>query len=285
MPNYIILKLETAGIVFLFLIKKREETNIKRYGAKNVLSKGTIKYNKKNKTVSEKYGVDNVFQVKEIIEKINNDQHYIEKYGMTKSELCSMNSKLMWTSLSEEDRKLFIEKSNYYRNKTWLNKYGGHPLNNQTVKEKLKETNNSKYGCDYYFQSSDFLENDEIKSKIRKKRIENGYEVHDDMLKPYELYKKKCRYLTNKIRKKLFENWDGYDYYDGEYIKDFTSLNNTDRRYPTIDHKISIFYGFINDIPVEEICDLENLCITKRTINSSKRQKINYETISKNTIL
>jgi hypothetical protein len=35
-------------------------------------------------------------------------------------------------------------------------------------------------------------------------------------------------------------------------------------------HKISVFYGFNNGIPAEEISKIGNLCITKRTNNSKK---------------
>jgi len=211
--------------------KKREETNIERYGAKNVLCKGTEKYNKKQKTIKDRYGVDNIFQCKHIIERINNDQYYIDKYGMTKKDLCSLNSKIRWSSLSDEDKLKFLERVNYLRNDTWLNKYGGHPINNDEIRSKIIETNRLKYGCDYYFQSIIFLNNKDIKDKVKQTRIKNGYEISDDLLKPFELYKKKCRFLTNKIRKELFDNWDGYDYYDGEYIKEYFSLKNTDKRY------------------------------------------------------
>jgi hypothetical protein len=47
-----------------------ETTNLKKYGATNPLSKGTVSYNKKNKTVKQKYGVDNVFQHPTVKEKI-----------------------------------------------------------------------------------------------------------------------------------------------------------------------------------------------------------------------
>ncbi len=46
--------------------------------------------------------------------------------------------------------------------------------------------------------------------------------------------------------------------------------------YPTIDHKISVHYGFINNINPEEISSLENLCLTKRRINSKKNSKIDF---------
>jgi hypothetical protein len=175
--------------------------------------------------------------------------------------------------MSGEERKLFLDKCNEKRNETWNKKYGGHPLNNSIVKNKIIETNNKKYGCDYLFQSKDFINNDEIKNKSKQTAIKNGFIIPDELLTPYEKYKNKCRKLTYKIKNELFENWNGHDYYDDEYIKDYLNLHNTDKRFPTIDHKKSIYYGFINNIPEEEICGIENLCITKRSINSSKRSK------------
>lgn len=74
----------------------------------------------------------------------------------------------------------------------------------------------------------------------------------------------------------MFENWDGKDYYDDEYIKEYLLLPYGNKKYPTIDHKISIYYGFINNISPDEIGKLENLYITKRTINS-KKSKNEYQ--------
>jgi len=253
---------------------KREKTNFKKYGAKNVLSKGTIKYDKKNSTVKEKYGVDNVFQIKQVIDKINNDNYYLDKYGLTKSDLFSLNSKIMWKKMSKEEREVFLDKCNKKRNETWYENYGGHPLKNEEIKDKIIKKNNEKYGCDYLFQSDFFKNNLQIKEKSRKSLIEKGLVVPDNLLLPFDLYKRECRRLTSKIKNRLFEKWDGHDYYDGEFIKTYLSLKNTDKNYPTIDHKISIYYGFINDISVDEICHIDNLCITKRSINSSKRHKL-----------
>lgn len=257
----------------LYCKSKRENTNIKKYGAKNVLSKGTEKYNKRNKTVKDKYGVDNVFQIKEIIEKINDNNHYLEKYGLTKKELASFNSKIMWNKMSEEEKKDFLEKSNEKRNNTWVKNYGGHPLNNKLVQKRIVENNNKKYGCNYYFQSREFLNNSEIKNKVRETAIKNGHFIPDDLLEPFDKYKRKCRRLTHKVKNELFDKWDGYDFYDNEYIKENLKLYNTDKRYPTIDHKISIYYGFMNNLSEEKICEIDNLCITKRSINCSKRTK------------
>ncbi len=62
-------------------------TNLKKYGAVNPLSKGTSAFHKKNKTVKEKYGCDNVFQVLgQFID--------ISKSYTNKSPISSLNKKL-----------------------------------------------------------------------------------------------------------------------------------------------------------------------------------------------
>ena len=59
---------------------KFKKTCMERYGAENPLFKGTDGYKKRNKTVFEKYGVENVFQSEEIKEK--SKETMIEKYGV-----------------------------------------------------------------------------------------------------------------------------------------------------------------------------------------------------------
>lgn len=210
---------------------KREKTNIERYGAKNVLCKGTEKYNKKNKTVKEKYGVDNVFQIPEIIERINSDEECIKKNGCTRKELISKNAKFFWSSLTKEER------SDIFKN---------------------------------FYSKEAFL-------KIRNSKIKNRTIIPDHELDEWSLYKRNCRRMTKTNLKELYDNWDGYDFYDGEYIKDNLSLDYRDKKYPTVDHRVSIFYGFTNGIPVEVISSIDNLCITKRSVNSSKGHKLLYD--------
>ena len=63
---------------------------------------------------------------------------------------------------------------------------------------------------------------------------------------------------------------NGLDYYDGVDISNNFDLNHNDPSYPTIDHKTSIYFGFINKIDPNIIGCIENLCITKRSYNSKK---------------
>ena len=90
----------------------------------------------------------------------------------------------------------------------------------------------------------------------------------------FEKYGKKVRKLT---KNELLEKWNGYDYYDGEYIKINFKLKHTNNQYPNIDHKISIKYGFDNNLTPEFISDINNLCLTKRINNLKKGAKINIK--------
>ena len=95
----------------------------------------------------------------------------------------------------------------------------------------------------------------------------------------YLNYRKEVRRITRKSEKKLLESWNGIDYYDGEYIRENLNLSPYDKDYPSIDHKISILYGFKNNINPEELANINNLCVTKIKINSAKRDLIEEEFI------
>ena len=148
--------------------------------------------------------------------------------------------------------------------KTFNDKYGvEHPMNLQQTKDKIKTTCLKKYGFEHDNKS-------EIQKEKRKiTRIKRGLQLPDDLIKPYILYRRKVN-VSDKLKKELLKNWNGYDYYDNEYIKDNFTLNSTDKNFPTIDHKISVIYGFINNIPFENISNINNLCFTKNFLNAKK---------------
>jgi G:T-mismatch repair DNA endonuclease (very short patch repair protein) len=58
---------------------KMVKVSQEKYGVNNVLCKGTEFYHKRNETVRSKYGVDNVFQLSDVKEKIN--ETHLERYG------------------------------------------------------------------------------------------------------------------------------------------------------------------------------------------------------------
>jgi len=124
-----------------------------------------------------------------------------------------------------------------------------------------------KLGTYNVFQSQEIL--DKVRIKKELKGLQSPNIVKTDFQKYRDLVDK----LTRQKRKILIENWNGLDYYDGEYIKDNFDFNYCDDRYPNVDHKISCLYGFLNNISVEIISDISNLCITKRINNVRKRTK------------
>ena len=167
------------------------------------------------------------------------------KYGVDNSSKCIESINKRKDTCLEKYNSEYICNSEFAKNKTIktnLERYGGHPM-------KL----------------------DIIKNKSKNKRLE-GYNKKE-FINEWQEYAHKCRLKTNTFRKKMLELWNGYDYYDNEYIKDNFLLKSFDKLYPTIDHKISIFDGFYNNISIDNICDISNLCITKRKNNNAKYTK------------
>jgi len=206
--------------------------------------------NQKIKAVClKKYGVENAFQAKEFKEKIKNT--LMEKYGV--------------------EHPMYLDETIDKIKDTSIRKYGVSSYT-KTIEciEKTKKTNLEKYGFEYTNQSKD--------GKLKRKltRINNGTQIPDDKYTEYQLYRKKVDNFTDVNKILLIENWNGIDFYDGEYIKDNFNLDSGNRLYPTIDHKISVYYGFINGMEIEEIANLENLCFTKRGLNAKKGNK-NYD--------
>ncbi len=250
------------------------------------------------KSLQEKYGVDNVFQLEIVKEKSKetclqkykvyniskSKQHKeklkkkcLEKYGVEHyTQTKEYKEKLKRTCLE----KYCVEhhtKSNKVKEKnkqTCLEKYGvEHQMLLNETKNKIKLTCLEKYGVENPFQNEEIIKI--IKEKSKKTKIKNGIyrsEYNKNKLEDYTLL---VRSETRKNKKELLENWTGYDFYDDEYIIDYFKLNYNDNRYPNIDHKISIKYGFDNDISIEYLSSLDNLCITKK-INNLKKSSNNY---------
>lgn len=165
------------------------------------------------------------------------------------------------------------------RKNTCIKKYGvSNIANSELTKEKMKSKILKKFGVDYYFQSNEF------KSKVRVNLIKKGFNVSSTNREDWTGYQRICLTESYKNYKKLKKEWDGYDYYDKTYIKSNYNLNPNDSNYPTIDHKISIIHGYLNNIKPEVISSIENLCITKRHINSAKRHLTENEFKSLNFI-
>ena len=137
-------------------------------------------------------------------------------------------------------------------------------------REKFKMTYLERGGGSYIdMDNSNLVKAMENKNITEIKKSEDNYkEIHDGS---YRLYKNEVRRLTKKSAKIFMDGWDGRDFYDGELIIDNFKLPHINNNYPSIDHKVSIYHGYVNNIHPSKISDISNLCITKRVINSTKR--------------
>jgi len=178
--------------------------------------------------------------------------------------------------------------------KTKLKKYGNKNFNNL---DKAKKTNLERYGCEHPTQSKNVIKkrdennfrkygkNSFVQTDLHRKYMEENYEwTPIECLNEKEIYYKKVNIETKKWKKQIFEQWDGKDFYTGEKLlvnEDFKkSFPNKDIRtnklQPTIDHKISVIFGFQNKIDLLIIGNIKNLCICSRFENGKKWRR-NYE--------
>jgi len=233
------------------------------YSCQGICSTG-----KNKKTCLEKYGVDNPTKSVEILEKrhLNN----ILKYGYE------------YNTLFNEKLKLSI-----------MDKYGVDNLSkSEEVREKRKKTMIERYNVEYYVLSKEFKNKSEksciknygkshpmkIKEEVKKRLNKMGldFETND-----FIIYRRLVDKFTKYNRNKLLENWNGNDAYDGEYIKENFNLKGQHGDYPTIDHIKSVKECFNEGLLPIYVADINNLCITKRRINSKKGFKNNIESLSK----
>jgi hypothetical protein len=232
---------------------KMKITKLEKYGDENFNNR-----DKANITNYEKYGSKSPMSNKDVLEKSQKTKK--EKYG-NKCFNNSTKTKIFWKNIDKSFINEMIEKVRHTKNI----KYGDSNFNNV---EKMKSTKLEKYG--FYFNNS---------IKMIQTKTDTGLIFQDKS--DWKIYKKKVDSITRRNKKTLYENWNGNDYYDDEVIKTYLAHSHTHRFYPCIDHKISVFYGFNNNIDPEIIGDIDNLCITKRYLNSIKGSLIEEEFIKK----
>jgi hypothetical protein len=254
-------------------VKKRENTNFKKYGVKSPFNKSDVLENnrkwmssdefknKSKKSLLKKYGVDSYSKTDSFRKKISD-------FNVDNKEI--LKEKRESTCLEKYGYKSILEIPGL-KEKSMFEKYGAsYSFHIPEIREKIQNINLKKYGHISPFG------NEDIKNKIKEKFLydfldkESKFYGNIYLINEYKLYKRKVQYHTYKIKSELLNLWDGEDYYDGEYIKDNFLLDKNDPKFPTIDHKISSFFGFLNGIGVKEISNIDNLCFTKRINNVLK---------------
>lgn len=237
-----------------------------------------LNYSKYNKNIS-RYGFYTCGKKCAIIKSKKTNIEKLSVDNPMKSD--AVKNKMITNSLKKNGTSYFVQTNNFKikSKKTKKHKYGDENYNNRVQAtetllanyDKTILTNQERYGCNTPFQ------NKNVKQKIRTSKIKSGFQISDESLNAWQIYKRDVKNETYKFKRQLFNDWNGYDFYDGEYIRENFNLNHIDKLYPTIDHKISVHYGFLNNIPVETIGNINNLCVTKRSINSSKNNRQNFK--------
>jgi len=227
----------------------------------------TIKYQAYNANINRSIDKKTYMCDKCSHEKIK--QTNLKKYGVEYfSQTNEFNDKIKQTSLEKFGSEHYSKTDEYMekRTNTNLEKFGVE--NPFKLVSKIKQSMMDKYGVEHPSQIISLKLNKE--KRRRKTKEEKGDWIKLEDTNEWNLYKNKVRTQTSKNKKELFNMWDGMDYYDGEYIKENINLHHNNPSYPTIDHKISIYYGFANKIETDLISDISNLVITKRIINIKK---------------
>ena len=155
--------------------------------------------------------------------------------------------------------------------KTIFDKYGGYDYQQRQTKRAVLE----EYGVDNFFKTEQF----------REAMEDEGKWVSLDLLSKFEKYRREVNKETRKWREELFLKWDGRDFYNGDKLityKEWKRINpeihvSNNKLQPTVDHKVSIVYGFNNSIDAKVIGNIDNLCICSRDTNVRKNYKTNRQ--------
>lgn len=94
-----------------------------------------------------------------------------------------------------------------------------------------------------------------------------GIQVHPNKQEVYNTYRDRVGRLTRGTKKKL--SIPERCYYTNIPFE-LDRYNND--WYPSIDHKVSVLFGFLNDYSPKEIANENNLCYCARLTNSIKKQ-------------
>ena len=236
------LELEKYGTLGLSREEKNIRTCMNRYGVPNVFYLEETK-EKSKLTCMERYGVHNPMQSREVIEQ--REQNFLEQYGVTNlSKLPVVIQKIKDT---KEERY-------------------GNP--NYTNSEKRKQTNLERYGVphtNYVLEIQDrriaslkeYCQSQEFFDRRKELREEKGWGEFRDDRSDWDKYRFEVWCYTNQNNLALLENYDkrGLAGVEGSY---------------QLDHKISVKYGFDNNIPPHIIGNINNIEMVPWFDNLSK---------------
>jgi hypothetical protein len=249
---------------------KKEKEGLCYCGERTYFKDSTVGYNKycstkcaanskelkrkKVKTCLKKYGKSNVLLCKRIQNKCRLTKY--KKYGSR-----SFNNRIKAERTTKE-------------------RYGVSNISqNKKIKIKKKETSLKNYGVPFSAMIPSITKKRII--KMRRTRIKRGTYHSLKQLTLFQRYVRLVMRETKKHKKCLFKQWNGLDYYTHKKLlnnKIFRKIHpkitlSRNKIQPTIDHKVSMFYGFKHNISAKKIGSLSNLCICGKDTNSKKQRR------------
>jgi len=250
------------------VIEKTQKTNLLKYGTKS-FSGCEIGKKRIREANFKKYGIEETLQLPHV-------KDAREKALEENKEEINEKRKAFWT---EENIRLV----NDHRTNTLIDRYGvDHNMKLDWVCEKIAES--IRITCRNRYSVDNVMQLDWVREKVRETNINNKNWYVYDNLDEIHYYYTTVWNETRKHIKILFENWDGLDYYTRDKLilnEEFRKINpdinlSNNLFQPTIDHKISISYGFKNNVDFKIIGGIDNLVICGRQTNSAKG-KLNSE--------
>lgn len=194
--------------------------------------------------------------------KIRNDKRestFIDRYGGYTMQSDELSNKMRQTMMESYGVEHAFQNENTKQKaiNTWLKKYGvDNPYKVEEIKESIKNILLEKYGVDNAC-------NINFKSRIEngiKTKIEKGLIIPDEFLSDYQKYRKQVKKLTEETYKK---------YKDIINPNNFKRVTNGNIGYQ-LDHKYSIFEGFLNDIDPHILSNQHNLQMLEWSKNRKK---------------
>jgi hypothetical protein len=205
---------------------KLEKNNLEKYGVKNVFQIKEVK-EKIKETNLEKYGVENPSQSKDIQKKIKETN--LEKYGVEyflQSE--DVHNRIKETNLEKYGVENVSQINSIKEKKinTCLKNYGvEYSSQSEEIKNKIKETNLEKYGVEHNLQS------EEIKNKIKETNLgKYGFEVASKDIK-----------IKNKVKETNLEKYGVDNFTKSEQSKINTIIGQHSNYIKYVGDNISLF--------------------------------------------
>lgn len=190
---------------------KRKKNNKEKYGVENVFQLKEIK-NKSKNTIKQKYNVENISQSEKIKKKKKktNKKNWGTNWPLSSSIIKEKTKETLQKKYGVSNISQ-IENIKIKKQKTCYNNYGvKFPLQSESIKEKVKKTNLKNYGVEYNLQNKD------VKEKIKKTNL--GIYGVENVSNNKEISNKKRNSILNTLHAKMYKENEKLIEIDGDNL-------------------------------------------------------------------